>query len=87
MDGEKLDLACRDDQLVLLRQVLQASDTDAEEEEVKEELMEGGKEAKISRREGDLAAFSGAGQVTYTQKSQKQRHADERHPLFKRFRR
>ncbi|KAI1725340.1 type III restriction enzyme, res subunit family protein [Ditylenchus destructor] len=85
IESEQLDLATKDDQLKLLSQVLQSSDADAEEEDTKEEIFEGARESKITRREGDLASFSGAGAVTYSQKYKKT--DDDRHPLFKRFRR
>ncbi|KAH7714790.1 Ssl2p [Aphelenchoides avenae] len=85
MEKEPLGLATKDSQLKLLQQVLQAQDQDAEEEDVKEELMEGSRDAKISRRESSMAGFSGANSQTYSQRSRK--NDDDRHPLFKRFRR
>lgn len=47
LQNEKLDYTTKDEQLKLLRQVLQTSEADAEEEEVKEELFEGVKESKV----------------------------------------
>lgn len=41
---------------------------------------------QVTRKEGDLASFSGANSATYQQKV-KRKDSDERHPLFKRFRR
>ncbi|KAI1731837.1 TFIIH basal transcription factor complex helicase XPB subunit [Ditylenchus destructor] len=85
IESEQLDLATKDEQLKLLSQVLQSSDADAEEEDTKEEIFDGARESKITRREGDLASFSGAGAVTYIKKYKKT--DDDRHPLFKRFKR
>lgn len=53
MEKEPLGLATKDSQLKLLQQVLQAQDQDAEEEDVKEELMEGSRDAKVSES-GDI---------------------------------
>uniref|UniRef100_A0A915D3Q8 General transcription and DNA repair factor IIH helicase/translocase subunit XPB n=1 Tax=Ditylenchus dipsaci TaxID=166011 RepID=A0A915D3Q8_9BILA len=86
MEKEKLDLATKDEQLKLLSKVLQSTDADAEEEDSKEEVLDGTKDSKVTRREGDLGGFSGANSLTYTQKLSK-RNDDDRHPLFKRFRR
>lgn len=52
MEKEPLGLATKDAQLKLLQQVLQAQDQDAEEEDVKEELMEGSRDAKVRARIG-----------------------------------
>uniref|UniRef100_A0A1I7XSH0 General transcription and DNA repair factor IIH helicase/translocase subunit XPB n=1 Tax=Heterorhabditis bacteriophora TaxID=37862 RepID=A0A1I7XSH0_HETBA len=86
MDKEDLKLDTKasliESQLQLLQQVLAASDADAEEEDVKEELVDG--TTKISRREVTMSSMSGGSSVSYTSKS-KQALA-ERHPLFKRFR-
>jgi len=85
MEKEHLDLSTKDEQLKLLSKVLQSSDADAEEEDTKEEVLEGSRETRVTRREGDLASFSGANSLTYTQRLKK--NDDDRHPLFKRFRR
>lgn len=47
IEKETLDYATKDEQLKLLRQVLQTSEADADEEDVKEELFEGSKESKV----------------------------------------
>lgn len=47
IENETLDYATKDEQLKLLRQVLQTSEADADEEDVKEELFEGSKESKV----------------------------------------
>lgn len=47
IEKEILDYATKDEQLKLLRQVLQTSEADADEEDVKEELFEGSKESKV----------------------------------------
>lgn len=49
MEKETLKLATKESQLQLLQQVLAASDADAEEEDIKEESVEGSREAKVSQ--------------------------------------
>uniref|UniRef100_A0A183CD93 General transcription and DNA repair factor IIH helicase/translocase subunit XPB n=1 Tax=Globodera pallida TaxID=36090 RepID=A0A183CD93_GLOPA len=89
MMKEMLDFGSKDEQLKLLSQVLQASDADTMEEEMKEEMLDGGSgQSRAFRKEADMAAYSGANIVAYTtiQKGGGKRNAEERHPLFKRFR-
>ncbi|KAL3092361.1 hypothetical protein niasHS_007570 [Heterodera schachtii] len=88
MAKEMLDFGSKDEQLKLLSQVLQASDADTMEEEVKEEMLDGSGQTRAVRKEADMAAFSGANAVSYTvmQKGGAKRNNEERHPLFKRFR-
>ncbi|PAV84038.1 hypothetical protein WR25_14467 isoform B [Diploscapter pachys] len=81
MEKENLGLATKDQQLQLLQQVLAASDADAEEEDVKEEVLDG--QVKTSRRDGTFTSLSGASGSNFKSKSQS---IAERHPLFKRFR-
>ncbi|KAI6209221.1 General transcription and DNA repair factor IIH helicase subunit XPB [Aphelenchoides besseyi] len=68
------------EQAQLLQQVIQASDRDLEEEETKDDEL-GPRDAKISRKEGSLNAFSGAGTTSYQIKSKKGN--GEKHPLFR----
>ncbi|KAI6243972.1 General transcription and DNA repair factor IIH helicase subunit XPB [Aphelenchoides fujianensis] len=69
------------EQAQMLQQVIQASEKDLEEEDTKDDEL-GPRDAKISRREGNMNAFSGAAAVSYHQKSKK--NADDgRHPLFR----
>ncbi|KAK6016271.1 hypothetical protein OSTOST_18247 [Ostertagia ostertagi] len=82
MEKEDLKLGTKEAQLQLLQQVLAASDADAEEEDVKEEMADG--TIKVSRRDSTMASVSGGSSVSYASRS-KQSLAD-RHPLFKRFR-
>lgn len=49
MEKEILKLATKESQLQLLQQVLAASDADAEEEDIKEETVDGSRETKVSR--------------------------------------
>jgi len=84
MVGEKLDFSTKDERLKLLSQVLQASEADTQEEDVKEELFDG-ISTRVTRRDADIGSFSGANAVTYAHNRYK-RAAEERHPLFKRFR-
>lgn len=49
MEKETLKLATKESQLQLLQQVLAASDADAEEEDIKEESIDGSREAKVSQ--------------------------------------
>ncbi|CAD6185870.1 unnamed protein product [Caenorhabditis auriculariae] len=71
----------QESQLQLLQQVLAASDADAEEEDVKEELADG--TIRVSRREATMSSMSGGSGVSYQNKG---KQIGERHPLFKRFR-
>ncbi|TKR78097.1 hypothetical protein L596_018959 [Steinernema carpocapsae] len=84
MENEDLKLGTKDSQMVLLQQVLQASDADAEEEDVKEELVDGNTANRFSRNNASMGSMSGGNALTYTQKPK--RNDDDRHPLFKRFR-
>ncbi|KJH41552.1 hypothetical protein DICVIV_12473 [Dictyocaulus viviparus] len=82
MEKEDLKFGSKESQLQLLQQVLAASDADAEEEDVKEEMADG--TIKVSRRDVPMTSASGGSGVSYSNKS-KHSFAD-RHPLFKRFR-
>ncbi|KAJ1358392.1 TFIIH basal transcription factor complex helicase XPB subunit [Parelaphostrongylus tenuis] len=82
MEKEELKFGSKEAQLQLLQQVLAASDADAEEEDVKEEMADGS--IKVSRRDVAMASASGGSGVSYTNKP---KHSFvDRHPLFKRFR-
>lgn len=48
MEKEVLNFSTKDDQLKLLRLILSASDADAEEEDIKEELFDGARESRVS---------------------------------------
>ncbi|KAK6102285.1 DNA repair helicase rad25 family protein [Brugia pahangi] len=85
MEKETLKLATKESQLQLLQQVLAASDADAEEEDIKEENVDGSKEMKTTRKEGSFSSFSGSNSISYTQKTRTVKDED-RHPLFRRFR-
>ncbi|KAL4003241.1 DNA repair helicase rad25 family protein [Acanthocheilonema viteae] len=85
MEKETLKLATKDSQLQLLQQVLAASDADAEEEDIKEESVDGSREAKMMRKEGSFSSFSGSNSISYMQKTRTVKDED-RHPLFRRFR-
>jgi DNA excision repair protein ERCC-3 len=47
MDKETLVFQTKDEQRQLLQRVLQASDADAEEEDVKEEVLESSRESRV----------------------------------------
>jgi len=82
LDKAQLAFSTLDAQMQLLQQVISASDADAEEEEIKEELGE-----KFMRKESSMANLSGAHAVSYAQKGKVRFSSTaERHPLFKRFR-
>ncbi|MCP9257535.1 DNA excision repair protein haywire [Dirofilaria immitis] len=85
MEKEALKLATKESQLQLLQQVLAASDADAEEEDIKEESVDGSRETKTMRKEGSFSSFSGSNSISYTQKTRTVKDED-RHPLFRRFR-
>ncbi|CAJ0575554.1 unnamed protein product, partial [Mesorhabditis spiculigera] len=84
MAQEQLRLATKESQVQLLQKVLAASDADAEEEDVKEENIDG--TYKASRRENTMTALSGGMGGFGGQNKTKKQLLDERHPLFKRFR-
>lgn len=48
MEKENLSFGTKDEQLKLLRLILSASDADAEEEDLKEELFDGTRESRVS---------------------------------------
>uniref|UniRef100_A0A914MQR0 General transcription and DNA repair factor IIH helicase/translocase subunit XPB n=1 Tax=Meloidogyne incognita TaxID=6306 RepID=A0A914MQR0_MELIC len=89
MAKEHLDLGPKDEQLKLLSQVLQASDIETLEEDTKDELNDGIQNRAI-RKDVDISTFSGANSISYSTQQRtggtSKRNADERHPLFKRFR-
>ncbi|VDK74194.1 unnamed protein product [Gongylonema pulchrum] len=85
MEKEMLKLATKESQLQLLQQVLAATDADAEEEDIKEESLDGSRDVKIMRKEGSFSSFSGSNSISYTQKTKAVKEED-RHPLFRRFR-
>jgi len=89
IDDEQLAFATKDSQLNMLQQVLMASDADAEEEDIKEELFDGIRsEIKYTRKETTAGSLSGGQGITYSQVGKKGGGSSlERHPLFKRFRR
>ncbi|CAJ0928554.1 unnamed protein product, partial [Mesorhabditis belari] len=81
METEQLALSTKDAQRQLLQQVLATSDADADEEDVKEENVDGS--YKPLRREISMSAMSGglAGSAPARNKSK-----GNEHPLFKKFR-
>lgn len=102
MSKEELMYAKQEDQHALLQQVLTANDTDAEEESVVGEFGSGigatergtgqvgrpsGSGQAIGRRTGNLTSLTGADDNTYMEYRTAKQRSDNRHPLFKRFRR
>lgn len=75
----------REEQGVLLQQVLAASETDADEERIPGEGIgiRGGPSS--SRRTGNMASMSGADDAVYLE-YRRQHYANIKHPLFKKFR-
>jgi DNA excision repair protein ERCC-3 len=87
MDEEELFYSNKDEQQQLLQQVLQANDADAEEEKVVG-LDSGMRPTSsgITRRPGNMSSISGADDNVYMEYKSKNK-SENRHPLFKRFRR
>lgn len=48
MEKEDLSFGTKDDQLKLLRLILSASDADAEEEDIKEEIFDGVRDSRVN---------------------------------------
>jgi DNA excision repair protein ERCC-3 len=88
MDEEELFYSNKDEQQQLLQQVLQANDADAEEEKVVG-LDSGMRTTSsgITRRPGNMSSISGADDNVYMEYKSKNNKSENRHPLFKRFRR
>lgn len=73
----------RDEQSLLLQQVLAASDLDAAEERVPGDLPVGGRfPPGVRRSHGSMASMSGADDAVYME----YRKPVSKHPLFKKFR-
>lgn len=93
MDKEDLMYGTKEEQHQLLQQVMNANDTDAEEEKVAAEPGFGttaggrpGGSGAYGRRNVGMSSLTGADDNTYIEyKTSKQKH-DGRHYLFKRFR-
>uniref|UniRef100_A0A1B6E978 General transcription and DNA repair factor IIH helicase/translocase subunit XPB n=3 Tax=Auchenorrhyncha TaxID=1955247 RepID=A0A1B6E978_9HEMI len=75
----------REEQGVLLQQVLAASETDADEERVPGEGLVNRGGPSTSRRTGNMASMSGADDAVYME-YRRQHFANIKHPLFKKFR-
>ena len=65
--------------VLLLQQVMAATDADAEEESI---FGAGGSKASVKRQAGNMASMSGADDNRYTEFKKSKTH----HPLFKKFR-
>ena len=78
-----LDYKSKEEQGVLLQQVLNASDIDADEERVPGEI--GGKPGPFGRRTGTMASMSGADDAVYMEYKKSSSNLPK-HPLFKKFR-
>ena len=81
--GEDNDLQYKtqDDQVLLLQQVMAATDADAEEENI---FGAGGSKGGVNRKAGNMASMSGADDNLYTEF--KKSKVKEHHPLFKKLR-
>lgn len=74
----------REEQGILLQQVLAASETDADEERVPGEGIGTGRAGGSGfRRTGNMASMSGADDAVYMEY---RRLSNVKHPLFKKFR-
>lgn len=78
-ENKKIFYGNRDEQVLLLQQVLAATDADVGEEE----LLLGGAGKGFKRQGGNMASMSGADDNVYIESRRK---GDSKHPLFKKFR-
>uniref|UniRef100_T1J8G6 General transcription and DNA repair factor IIH helicase/translocase subunit XPB n=1 Tax=Strigamia maritima TaxID=126957 RepID=T1J8G6_STRMM len=83
MEQEDLYYSTKEEEALLLNQVLAANDTDAEEEKV---IGEGGgsNKSQITRKAGTMSSLSGADDSVYME--YKTNKSLLKHPLFKKFR-
>uniref|UniRef100_A0AC35UAY7 General transcription and DNA repair factor IIH helicase subunit XPB n=1 Tax=Rhabditophanes sp. KR3021 TaxID=114890 RepID=A0AC35UAY7_9BILA len=81
IEKEELKLSTRPEQLALLQDVLRANDKDAEEEASKDELHDGYQDQRYTRKNQDHGYAGGHG-GNYSKAKMKD---EERHPLFKIF--
>jgi len=81
----KLHYKTRDEQVLLLQQVLAAADADIDESEDRFLAAAGGSGGGIKRKAGNMASMSGADDNVYLE-SRSKSSAANKHPLFKKFR-
>ncbi|RWS26878.1 rad25/xp-B DNA repair helicase-like protein, partial [Leptotrombidium deliense] len=85
MEEEELLYTSREDQTKLLEIVVQANDADAEEEKIAGEAITKSN-VQSSRRVGNMSSISGADDNVYLEYKSKSKNMENRHPLFKKFR-
>ncbi|OQV16193.1 TFIIH basal transcription factor complex helicase XPB subunit [Hypsibius exemplaris] len=93
MEEDTLGLSTKDQQVDLLRQVLAASDADADEERIVGEGGKGGGSVQMTRKVGSMGSFSGADESVYMEikgKGRSTKHgtgsaSGAAHSLFKKF--
>jgi len=81
-ENKKIFYGNRDEQVLLLQQVLAATDADVGEEEMLPGVAGGGGKG-FKRQGGNMASMSGADDNVYIESRRK---GGEKHPLFKKFR-
>ncbi|XP_055327559.1 general transcription and DNA repair factor IIH helicase subunit XPB-like [Paramacrobiotus metropolitanus] len=91
MEDETLKLSTKEDQLELLRAVMQASDADADVERIAGDSKDGAK-VQMSRKVGNMASLSGADDAVYKEMKGRGRAAaskgdGKQHVLFKKLKR
>ncbi|KAF7489417.1 General transcription and DNA repair factor IIH helicase subunit XPB [Sarcoptes scabiei] len=88
MEEEDLFYSTKEEQLNLLQVVLQAQDTDGEEEKIpmmeSAEIIKSSKSSQSYKRSGNISSLSGADDNIYVEFKSKK--SDYKHPLFKKFR-
>ena len=82
---EDLFYSSKEEQGQLLQHVLQANETDAEEERGAGDQTKGG--SQVQRRAGNMSSMSGADDAVYMEFSSKSKNRRAVHPLFKKFKR
>ena len=82
---EDLFYSSKEEQGQLLQHVLQANETDAEEERGAGDQTKSG--SQVQRRAGNMSSMSGADDAVYMEFSSKSKNRRTVHPLFKKFKR
>jgi DNA excision repair protein ERCC-3 len=85
MEEEELSYSTKSEQIDLLQKVLQATDADADEEQMTGVDWSTKKAKPFKRRAGNMSSMSGADSAVYMEYRRSGR--TQQHPLFKRFRR
>jgi len=87
IEDEDLLFSTKEEQQHLLQQVIAANEADSEEEKVPGDPFARASGSQMVKRAGNIASISGADDNVYMEYKTKTKNFEQRHPLFKRFRR